>query len=276
MLQKLFFTAMIFVSANGYAGSRGDLPLAFLTFDGIHATAEGRVYAADGFDGSKIYEISSQGEVTVLAEGLSGPIDITQTSDGSLFVTNFFTANVSRISPDGVVSDFAQVLEGPSGITSDSQDNLYVSHFGIGNTGDGDTVLKITPEGVVSEFSKGGLLRVPIGIVVDEYDMVYVANLSDGVIMSIDNNGIQQEIAQIESPSAFSIGHLAYAKGKLYATNLAEGRIFSIKKNGRVRQLKASKKVEFPNGVTFNPATASIMVLEAFKPVSKVVNIRIR
>jgi DNA-binding beta-propeller fold protein YncE len=115
-LQTLIWT-LIFTSItlNANAHNRRTLPLAFLTMDGIHA---------DG---------TAEGTATEFASGLSGPIDVTNDSQGNLYVTNFNNGTVSKISPQGEVSEFATVLTGPSGITIDAQDNLYVSHFGAGN-----------------------------------------------------------------------------------------------------------------------------------------------
>lgn len=264
----------LFLCACVSAGPKKDLPLSFLTVDGIHAGDNGVIYAAAGFDGSKVYEIAADGRVSEIADGLAGPVDIAKTSDSMLYVTNFFTKTLSRIDADGVISDFGELLEGPSGIASDSQDNLYISHFGA--AGEGDTIIKVTPNGESSVFASGGFLQGPVGIAVDEYDNVYVANLGNGVITKIDKYGDQHKITQIQSENGFSIGHLAYFDGRIYATNLADGRIFVIRRDGKMRKLRASKRVELPNGITYNPVTGNIMVAEVFKPIATLVNIKVK
>ena len=257
------------------AGHKRTLPLAFLTMDGIHADGSGAFFAADGFDGDRVYAITPEGTTSVLAGGLAGPIDVTNDSAGNLYVTNFNNATVSKVSPEGVVSDFATVLIGPSGITIDSGGNLYVSHFGAGN-GDGDTILKVSPDGSTSVFSQGGLLNAPVGTAIDEEGNIYAANFNDGIVLKILPDGTQLQIAQIDAPNGFAIGHLAYANGRLFATGLADQVIYVIRPNGRVRVRRNAPEGDFPNGITFDSATNQILFTNAFAPVSGFERIRLR
>ncbi|TQV86798.1 hypothetical protein FKG94_00175 [Exilibacterium tricleocarpae] len=275
-IPKSFAAAICFLfTAATCAGAKNDLPLAVLTFDGIHAVDDGTIYAAAGFGGSRIYRISDSGVVTTFADGFQGPIDITQTADGSLYVTNYSAAKVSKISPAGEVSDFATVLEGPSGITSDTEGNLYVAHFGVGGSG-GDTILKIDSKGNTLVFSAGVYLNAPVGITIDGDKNLYVANTSDGAVVKIDQHGNQLLITALPAASGFAIGHLEYSKNRIYATNIGEGTLHMIRPSGNSRILKASRRVQSPNGITYNAVSGNIMVAEAFGPVSKLVGVRVQ
>lgn len=274
---NLFYLILFF---NSYslglsANEHKRLPLSYLDVDGIHATDTGQVYAADGFTGSKIYSITADGITRDFADGLSGPIDIATDSGGYLYVTNFNSGKVSKISPSGEVSEFAEVYEGPAGIVSDSKGNLYVAHYGTGS-GTGDTVLKITPQGVVSVFSQGGALNAPVGIAIDEYDYVYTANFNDGIILRINEAGEQQQIAQIESASGYAVGHLAYANKRLYATGIIDNSVYVIRKDGKVKVRKNFGAGVFPNGITFDQSNSNLLVANAFTTISSLTKIKLK
>jgi sugar lactone lactonase YvrE len=271
----LITTILTCATLSVNAGHRRTLPLAFLTMDGIHADGSGMFYAADGFDGSRVYAITPEGTTSEFADGLSGPIDVTNDSDGNLYVTNFNNATVSKISPEGVVSEFATVLTGPSGITIDGSGNLYVSHFGAGG-GEGDTILKVAPDGTTSVFSQGGLLSAPVGITFDNKGNLYTANFNNGIVIKIKPDGTQHQIAQIESPNGFAIGHLAFANGRLFATALAEQVVYVVRPNGRTRIIRQAPEGDFPNGITFDAATNQILFTNTFAPTSGFKRIRLR
>jgi sugar lactone lactonase YvrE len=275
-LQKLILAvAMISLTLSANANHRRTLPLAFLTMDGIHADGSGMFYAADGFDGSRLYAITPEGTTTEFANGFSGPIDITNDSAGNLYVTNFNNATVSKVTPEGEVSEFASTLVGPAGITIDDEGNLYIAHFGGGN-GDGTTILKVSPDGTSSVFSQGGLLSAPVGITFDDRGNLFTANLNNGIIIKIQPDGTQHQIAQIEAPNGFAVGHLAFANGRLFATALAEQVVYVIRPNGRMRVIRRTEEGNFPNGITFDAATNQILFTNTFAPTSGFKRIRLR
>lgn len=270
-------TAIVFagLTSSVDAGNRKTLPLAFLTMDGIHADGSGMFYAADGFDGNRVYSVTPEGVTKEFANGLAGPIDVTNDLAGNLYVTNFNNATVSKVTPEGEISEFAAVLTGPSGITIDAQGNLFVSHFGAGN-GEGDTILKISPDGVSSVFSEGGLLNAPVGITFDNEGNLYTANFNNGIIIKIEPDGTQHQIAQIESPDGFAIGHLTFANGRLFATALAEQAVYIVRPNGRMRVIRRADEGNFPNGITYDAATNQVLFTNTFAPTSGFKRIRLR
>ncbi|MEL7313317.1 MAG: hypothetical protein AAFN07_17515, partial [Pseudomonadota bacterium] len=172
------FAVLIFgMSAAACAGK--SLPLKVFNMDGIHVTPDGLIYAAEGFRGDRLFVITPDGRVFIQASGLAGPIDIANDSQGNLYVSNFNDGTISKVTTAGEVTKFADVLPGPAGIVVDSKDNVIVSQYGVG-AGDGTTVTKITPDGVVSALSTGGLLLAPVATAIDGEDNVYVANFNEG------------------------------------------------------------------------------------------------
>lgn len=260
---------------SAQAMAKRAFPLAYLTMDGIHASQSGIMYAAAGFDGSKVYYISPEGDVFDFGLGLEGPIDITDDAEGNLYVTNLNADKVSKIAPDGTVSDFATTNPGPAGITSDAEGNLYVSHYGQGD-GDGSTILKITPQGEVSTYAEGGLLQAPIGITFDDAGNLFTANFNNGDIIKISPEGEQSLLASIPSEAGFAVGHLAFANNRLFATGLVDQKIYVIKMNGRVNVRDIVPEGDFPNGITFNPVTSEVLFVNTFAPASAFRRIRIK
>lgn len=275
-MKKLLFLTLAFALLSSTASAKRKLPLSYLSFDGLHASQSGVVFAADGFDGSKIYKIELDGTTKDFADGLNGPIDIAEDSAGNLFVTNYNSAKVSKITPAGEVVDFAEVLQRPSGIVSDQEDNLYVAHYGS-DAADGDTILKITPQGEVSVFSQGGFLIAPVAMAIDPDGNIYTANFNEGSIIKLTPDGQQQIITRIGSSVGYAIGHMAYANGKLYATGLANQLIYIIRPaNGRVKARDIVEPGDFPNGITLNEVSGEVLFVNTFASADSLRRIRVQ
>ncbi|MEO1576173.1 MAG: hypothetical protein AAFU65_14605 [Pseudomonadota bacterium] len=244
--------------------------------DGIHAADDGLIYAAEGFNGSRVFAIAPDGQLFIQASDLAGPIDVANDSQGNLYVSNFNNATVSKITPEGVVTKFADVSAGPAGIVVDSQDNVIVSQYGVGN-GDGVTVTKISPDGVVSALSTGGLLLAPVATAIDHEDNVYVANFNEGSVIKITPDGAQHLVAKLDAPDGFAIGHMAFVDNRLFATAIAGQKIVVIRRNGTIRERgRPLDEGRFPNGLTYDTANNTILFTYGFGPVADIEKIRLR
>jgi len=285
MKAKILFmlvAAAVLTAETASARPSRSLPVAFLSFDGLHVSSTGDTLAAEGFRGSRVFRIRPDGTTLVAAEGLAGPIDVAEDDDGALYVTCFLDATVRKVAPDGTVTLFATVLPFPSGIVRATDGNFYVSHYGTTdpNTGlgTGNTVLKLAPEGTVSTLSTGGALEAPVGIAIGKDEQVYVGNLHDGRVVAIAPDGQQRVVADLTGPEiSFAIGHLAFADGKLYATGIQDQVLFRINvTNGRFRSRDLSKKATFPNGLAFDPVSQTLLVARGFTPNPDLVRIPVR
>ncbi len=258
------------------------LPLAFLTVDALLGTTDGTIYSAEGFNGTRIFKTTPDGNTTVYASGLNGPIDMALDQAGNMFVTNFLSASISKVDINGEVTHFADTLPFPAGIVIDDSGNLYVSQYGATDPqtglGTGDAVQLITSAGEVSIYSQGDLLSAPVGITLDETGNVFTANLHNGRIIKIDANGEQHFIARPTPPEAvFAIGHLDYAEQRLYATGIQTQALYKINPdNGRVKTKDISNRVTFPNGITYDAPSQAMVVSPGFNNVAQLVRYRVR
>ncbi len=129
---------------------------------------------------SGVYAINEDGAMTLVADLstwlaehpplFSSPENNT---DGSLFdleatseallISNAVSGQIIKVTPAGEISEFADLSEGhpvPTGLAVDSDDNAYVGfESAMPFTDGGVTIVKITPDGTVSDAWKG-LTRV--------------------------------------------------------------------------------------------------------------------
>lgn len=239
-----------------------DLTLSMtISADGIHAAGDA-IFAAEGFQGSRLFRIGSNGSTEVVAEGLKGPIDIAVPSsgDGSIFTTSFIReGNVSRIAPDGSVSILAEVSAFPSGLVAGLEGELYVSHYGppdpVTGFGTGDSVVRVSPSGAVSILSEGGLLEAPVGLDIGPDGTIYTANFHTGEVIAIAPDGTQSLVVDFETETvSAAIGHLAYGDGALYVTRIGQNRVERVDlSTGNRRRVEASFRQ--PNGVAWRGGT---------------------
>lgn len=249
--------------------------------DGLYVDSSGTLYAAGTFRGFSVFKIEGNGDVSNAANGFSGPIHMTRSTDGNLYVTNFNSASVSQVNQDGMVSTFASVKNGPSGIVSDADGNLYVSHYGTGN-GTGNSVTKITPDGTVSDFAVGGTLRAPVGIAIDGEGNLYVANLFDGRLTKITPDGTASLFSEVAVAQPFTIGHLVWAKDKLYGTHVGQSRIYSFDSTGTAAVLAGTGTAGLndgpasnatftsPNGIAASPSGDTLYVAQGLGATTKI------
>lgn len=101
---------------------------------GLGYGADGFLYATDFTSGSgatalgRLVKVSPAGVITVLATGLSSPVDVVVDSAGNAFVAEHHAFRVSRVAPDGQVSIAVMLDSYPEGMEIDAQDRVYVGN----------------------------------------------------------------------------------------------------------------------------------------------------
>ena len=109
--------------------------------NGIAATADGTAYLTDTGQG-RIYEISSDGDVSVFAEGapLNRPNGLAMDNDGNIVAVNIGDSAVITYSPNGdVVKQEAAIEGGNDGVVVTGNGTKYVSSVRFGSVSRIDT-----------------------------------------------------------------------------------------------------------------------------------------
>jgi sugar lactone lactonase YvrE len=188
--------------------------------------------------GGTIYRVDTNGTASVFVSGLSnGATGVAFARSGHLYAKSGAGA-IHRIDTNGVVSTFVQssLLSGGGALAFDSKGNLYVGNDGNRN------VLKITPDGNVSEFAPSTMFTTETpffaGLACDSSDSVYISTWNDHSILKIDTNGISSVFYQGDESFAAS-GLAIDASGNLYAASFTSARILKITPRGEVSTLAA-------------------------------------
>ena len=117
-------------------------------------------------DGATIGRITPQGVITefTLSDYHAGPRGITAGPDGALWFTESVGNKIGRITTSGTVTEFALPVarSNPQGITAGSDGNLWfvesrcTTNCEFGNSSGIEVIGRITPAGVITEFTTGG------------------------------------------------------------------------------------------------------------------------
>ncbi|MEO1229343.1 MAG: hypothetical protein AAFZ18_10590 [Myxococcota bacterium] len=233
--------------------------------DGLFTSSAGEIFAAEGFNGTRVFRIQADGTTEVFADGLSGPIDMAEGSDGAIYVTNFGSASVSRIDRNGQVSRFATVEPFPSGIVAAPDGSLFVAHYGAADSttglGTGNSILRISPAGDVTTLSRGDKLQAPVGLDLGPDGTLYAANFHEGEILAIDANGAQTVLTDFEdAPVGFGVGHLVLARGAIFCTLISRAQIFRVELSAGDAPTEVQGGISQANGITVEPGGANLLV----------------
>ncbi|NUN14727.1 MAG: hypothetical protein HUU55_13940 [Myxococcales bacterium] len=101
---------------------------------GLDAGADGFLYATHFISGSgatavgRLVKINPLGGVTILASGLSSPVDVVVDSQGNAFVSEHHAFRISKVTPGGQLSTAVTLDSYPEGLEIDSQDRIYVGN----------------------------------------------------------------------------------------------------------------------------------------------------
>jgi secreted PhoX family phosphatase len=128
---------------------------------------------------NKITTYSSSGVATPFASDpgdnsvLNNPGDMAFDAQGNLYVSNNnpvpIGGTIEKFSSNGTLSTFVSNLRAPAGVAFDTAGNLFIANSNNGN------IVKVTPQGVTSNFAQTGVLSVPDGLAFDKAGNLYVS-----------------------------------------------------------------------------------------------------
>ncbi len=201
------------------------------------ADNENNIYAA-GKD--KVFKITSQGNVTVLAEDFTCADDLRLDQKGNLYITDSFENRVYKLTPDlhksiFIDSDISQETLGIgwhiTGITFDNEfKSLYIAKMKEGK------ILRypINDDGIAGnpEIVAEGL-REPDHLEIDKQGRIYVTLFRTGSLIRIDNTGNIEYLSEREMGHATGIilGKSGFDEAYAYVADYAKDIVFQIKIN---------------------------------------------
>ena len=220
--------------------------LSFDTQGNLYASNSGK-FGREGLSGSLVHKIDKNGEISIQASGLSGPLGHDFDSQGNMYIANYNNGEITKISVNGAKSSFSKRAKAGavSGIVLNSKDEIFVSSFASG------AIFKFDVRGGSEIWLQDQRLSGPVGIVSDENDNIYVGNYNNGRIFKITKNKELTELATSPDHS----GYITYAKGMVYTTGINKHKIYQIPIDGSpASELPGSSSsgFKFPNGISAN------------------------
>lgn len=232
--------------------------------DGLAFDNEGNLYGAR-YTGSKVEKITPDGVRTTFVSGLDTPNGLAFDSEGNLHVIDNQGGKILRVSPDMTVDTYVPNIFSPSGIVKmPDSDTMIVSSW------QGDKLVKVAPDGSLSDFVVGGGLDGPVGLAYDENNTLYVGNYNDRWIFSISPSGDLDTLTRL-NVSGTNIGFIAYQNDFIYATIPWDNKIYKVDLDGNYELFAGSNagntdgdisvaKLNGPNGIIVSPGGDSLYI----------------
>ena len=231
---------------------------------GLAFDSEGNLYGAR-YTGSKVEKITHDGVRTTFVSGLDTPNGLAFDSNGNLHVIDNQGGEILRVSPDMTVDIYVPNILSPSGIVKmPDSDTMIVSNW------EGDKLVKVAPDGSLSDFVVGGGLEGSVGLAYDENNTLYVGNYNDLWIFSISPSGNLDTLTRL-NVSGNNIGFIAYRDNFIYATIPWDNKVYKVDLDGNYELFAGSSadntdgdisvaKLNEPNGIIVSPGVDNLYI----------------
>lgn len=230
--------------------------------DAVSLDKDGNIYVSHsgkfsrkGLTGKTVSKISRNGNISVIANDLSGPLGHDFDSRNNMYIANYNNGSITKLTPDGKQSTFAKLGKAGmvSGIVINQSDEMYVSSFLSGS------IFKLDMNGESSLWLKDKRFSGPVGIVMDEKNNIYIGNYNNGRIFKIDAN---KSVTELPS-SPDNSGYITYSDGHIYSTGIKSHKIYKVPvSGGKATEVENTSDVsiKFPNGITINNDGTKLIV----------------
>jgi sugar lactone lactonase YvrE len=188
-----------------------------------------------------VCEVTSEGNVTILASGFSDPMALAFASGGNLFISNFdrqASNSILEMTPDGNVSTYAPNVTDATDMSFDANGTLFVTDYADGQ------VEKIGSDGNVTNFVTG--LGHPAALAFDGNGTLYVADTGNNSIYKVTPGGSVRPFVTGISGSAVAFD----ATGNLYAADTDNGTVYRVTPSGNIGTFATG--FGLPDGLAFD------------------------
>jgi sugar lactone lactonase YvrE len=222
---------------------------------GVTADMVGDLYVADF--GETVWKITLEGEQRVFATGLYGASGNAIDNQGNLLQANFYGDSLTRIDRKGEAKPFASGLRGPVGVTVDRKTGeIFVANCR------GNSISKVSPDGVAVELARSDLFKCPNGIALDAQGTLYTVNFRDNRMLKIDRDG---KVTPFATVSDKGLGHVCFSGDRFYVTAYHSHEIFQVSLDGKAKRMlgngerglvdgpDGTARLTFPNGIACHP-----------------------
>ena len=233
--------------------------------DGVAVDSRGNVFVA-AHEGRSVHKIALDGTHTVLEHRFAGPNGLAFDAEDNLYIANAIGGYISKVAPNGETSRFVDDINNPGGLAFGPDGKLYAT------LKDDNQIIAIDRDGAIEKVVTGqGIVR-PVGIVVDDDGVIYVASLIDGLIHRIAPDGQIDLMASVPHTGVLAIGFIALANGELYATAINDHFIYKVSLDGVVEVFAgtgvngtgngSALQAQFnaPHGIAYNPVDNALYV----------------
>lgn len=173
----------------------------------------------------------------VNGNGINGSWNMASDDLDNVYVSNYYANTVSKVSPDGTVQLFMSGVPGPRAALFDSQGNFYVignaglymrnpdgtathlsqsrgTGLALGPDGNfyvadywGNKILKMTPQGVTTDYIVGGALSNPVGLAFSDTGDLLVTNYSNYKILRYKADKTYEVMVEWTNGQPYNIVH---------------------------------------------------------------------
>lgn len=217
------------------------------SFDDCLTIDENGVIYASRYIGSTITKITTDGQTSIFASGISTPNGTDFGPDGFLYVpSNIFNGKIYKISPAGDVSVFIDSIQYPTTVLFRGDGMMYICSY------QQNRVYLSDQNGNYSLLYTGNGMNGPVGMKEDSKGNLLIADYTDGKIFSVNSAGVFSLIAQVPG----IVGFIEYANGYIYATGFSTNKIYKVTLGGQITVLAGTGSTGQLNGsaatATFN------------------------
>lgn len=213
----------------------------------IYVNEYGIVTQGISGSGSRIFKITTDGEVSAWRNDVQGPVGNVLDSQGNYYFNNgnsHKSSTLSCITKDGSHLQIAE-LEGFSGdllLTNDEKSLIVPSYTH-------PRIMQVTIEGEKSLFLEDDRLKGITGITYGSANQLIASNFTTGAIYAIDADKVITEIATIPTlyPN-FVIGYITYLEGFIYATGYGSNKIYRVSMDGVIEEFAGNGVLKSTDG----------------------------